>query len=211
MRLLAKAADSQDMVRLEFRTPAGSRVNMVRFKDVVKYPVLPTQDDIVNAFADGDKVYIASGMMRFAESDEELALVVGHEIAHNCLGHISKQKGNMLLGGLLDAVVYAGTGVDTGNVFASAGGQAFSQSFESEADYMGIYLAKRAGYDVEHAPAFWRRMAAEHPGSIKQNFGSSHPSTPERFLALEATVKEIDAKTAARLPLVPDPKGVEAD
>ena len=42
------------------------------------------------AFADGTKVFLTRGMMRFAQSDEELALVVAHETAHNIMGHIDK-------------------------------------------------------------------------------------------------------------------------
>lgn len=204
IKALEKAAGKGDSATLTVACAAGRRDARVSFLPIVRYPVLLATDDIVNAYADGDNVYIASGMLRFAESDEELALVVGHEIAHNCLGHISKKKGNWLLGTLVDAFVYAGTGVDTSNLFGKAAAQSFSQGFESEADYMGLYLVRRAGYDVAAAPQFWRRMAAEHPGNIKQNFSASHPGTPERFLALENAVTEIQGKEATGEPLVPE-------
>ena len=60
------------------------------------------------------------------------------------------------------------------------------------------------------APNFWRRMAVIHPASIKTNHSSTHPSAPERFVALESAVGEIHAKLNAGRPLVPE-VAVDAD
>lgn len=171
-----------------------------------KYPVQLINEDAVNAFADGKRVVITTGMVRFAESDKELALVVGHEVAHNALGHVTKQFGNVLLGTVFDVAFAVLLGVDTQGLFGRLGGRAFSQAFEAEADYAGLYIVARAGYDVSNAANFWRRMAVEHPGSIKKNFLATHPSTPERFLAIENTVREIDEKRRQGKPLVPEKK-----
>jgi predicted Zn-dependent protease len=83
-------------------------------------------------------------MMRFA-NDAELVGVLGHEIAHNAMGHIEARKKNALLGGLLGAIldVAAATqgvntqGQNTAN-FMAAAARAFSQDFEREADYVGM-------------------------------------------------------------------------
>ena len=53
---------------------------------------------------------------------------------------------------------------------------------------------------------FWRRMAAEHPGNIARNHSATHPATPERFVAIEKTVEEIQGKIEANLPLEPEYK-----
>ena len=74
---------------------------------------------------------------------------------------------------------------------------AFSKDFEGEADYLGLYFASRAGYDVSVAPDFWRRMGVEHPSSVESTYLSMHPSTPERTLSLEQAVEEIRAKREA--------------
>jgi predicted Zn-dependent protease len=71
---------------------------------------------------------------------------------------------------------------------------------------MGLYIAERAGFEIQNAPSFWRRMAAEHPGSIKSSFAASHPSTPERFVALEQAVQEIQKKKENGEALVPEKK-----
>lgn len=167
------------------------------------YAVILVDEDAVNAYADGSKVGITKGMIRFAERDEELALVVGHEIAHNALGHIRKRTGQVLLGTIVDLAIAVVTGVRTG-VFQEVGGRAFSQAFEAEADYAGLYLVAGAGYDVTGSALFWRRMAIEHPGSIKGGFLATHPSTPERFLAIERTSREIQEKRQQGLPLIPE-------
>lgn len=201
---LRVAAASSESLRVEIGRHDGRRTFSLWPDVICDFPAQVAPDDVVNAYADGTREVIASGMMRFAESDEELALVVGHEIAHNALGHISKKKANAFLGAIVDIAVSAGTGVSTGGLFSNAAAQVFSQEFESEADYEGLYLAARAGFDVSEAPQFWRRMAAEHPSNIKQNFSASHPSTPERFIRLEKEVEEIKMKESEGRPLTPE-------
>lgn len=169
-----------------------------------RYPVRLRDDQTVNASADGSTVYINSGIVNFAKTDDELALVVGHEIAHNMLSHVSKTMGSTILGALIDGVIAGVAGVDTGGLFTNAVGSAYSKEYESEADYLGLYLAARAGYDISGAPNLWRRMAIENPGSIAQKYGSSHPSTPERYVALETAVREIDAKLNDGVALIPN-------
>ena len=79
----------------------------------------------------------------------------------------------------------------------------FSKEFEADSDYMGLYMAARAGFDINMAPNFWRRMAVEHPGSIKKNYMATHPSTPERAAALRETIEEIEEKLRGGMPLAP--------
>jgi len=64
-----------------------------------------------------------------------------------------------------------------------------------------------SGLEIKGSAYFWRRMAAAHPQAIQEGgFLASHPSTPERFLALEKTVEEIKQKQAAGKPLRPEMK-----
>lgn len=167
-------------------------------------------DSNVNAYADGDNIYITRGMLRFTETDNELAIVIGHEAAHNVMLHSDKKvqnaAGGMLLGALLDVAAAAG-GVNTQGTFTDnfgkIGAGAYSVDFEQEADYVGLYLTKRGGYSVDSAPNFWRRMAAENDaGSI--TLRSSHPTSPERFVALEKTLAEINAKQSKGQKLLPN-------
>ena len=180
------------------------------------YPVVLGNGDEVNAYADGKQVVVQHGMMRFANNDTELGLVISHEIAHNSMSHINAKMTNYALGSILDIAAQLFLKIPTQGLFGSLGGNAYSQDFEAEADYVGLYIMAQAGGDIENAPQFWRRMATLSPAAIQSSHMSSHPATPERFVALEATVREIRAKQQAGKPLMPNLKNapgltVEAD
>ena len=174
---------------------------------------------VVNAFADGATVKVTRGMMDFVKNDEELALVVGHEMAHDFRGHLDAKRqnelGGRIAGAVLDGLVAAATRTMPGNTGQSFGGalasQAYSVDFEAEADYVGLYVMARAGYPISDAPTFWRRMGAANPQSV--TLTTTHPATPERFVALKAAVAEIEAKKAKGEPLLPNEKqdGIRRD
>jgi predicted Zn-dependent protease len=91
---------------------------------------------------------------------------------------------------------------------SNAGAGVYSVEFEQEADYVGLYFMAQAGYKIDEAPNFWRRMATSNSSSISMK--SSHPTHPERFLALETTVKEIKDKIANNQPLKPEMKATSS-
>ena len=135
----------------------------------------------INAFANGKSITVTTGMMEFTQSDDELALIVGHELAHNSMGHIRKVVGNLILSG-----------------FALR----YTRPFESEADYVGLYHMVRAGFDPDDVESFWRRLADVDPRSVHR--AKTHPTFPDRYLRIAATRAEIKAKQDAREPLVPN-------
>lgn len=169
------------------------------------FGVILLPSDALNAYADGDNVFITAGMYRFAENDDELLTVLSHEFAHNSEKHISKKTGNYLLGSVLD-VVAAAYGVDTQGLFGNAAAGLFSQDFEREADYVGMYYLAHTGIDTSVSNQFWRRMAIEHPDGIKEHYNSSHPSTAERWANLSAAHEEILEKIRLEAELVPERK-----
>lgn len=183
---------------------------------VCDFPVMVENSDRVNAYADGVSVKVTRGMLRFAENDHELAVVLGHELAHNVMDHRSAKKTNAVMAGaggfVVDVLIAAAVGVNTGGAFTraamDAGGGAFSSDFEREADYVGVYMMARAGFAIEAAPNFWRRMATRDPKSIEH--ASSHPSTADRAASLETAVEEIHRKQAAGQPVLPEFKPVVA-
>ena len=154
-----------------------------------KYPVLLVQSDIVNAFADGTRVVITTGMLDFTANDAELAVVIGHEIAHNALEHTD----DIRLRHILDVLTTAQTG-DHADLPAIATGFSFSKEFETDADYVGLYIAARAGYDIGGMGRFWERIARHRPPGNSPSFATTHPSDPERFAAFRSTLREIGDK-----------------
>ena len=165
----------------------------------------------LNAYANGRAVYITKGMMSFVRSDEELALIVGHELAHNSMNHMRSKQLNSVLGALAGAAIGAAIGdVNVADGLADAGADVgaamFSQEFEAEADYVGLYFAGRAGFQTMEAADVWRRMGMEHPSAIDL-IGSSHPSTATRFLSIEEASLEFNGKQQEGRPLIPTKKG----
>lgn len=192
-------------VELEVKRNDTRRKIKVSGELLCHFPVHLSMDDAVNAYADGKNIVITKGMLRFAETDLEISTVVAHELGHNMMRHMDAKKSNYWLGTAAD-IAAALAGVNTQGTFSKMGATAYSQDFESEADYVGVYVQALAKQPIENVAQFWRRMAAEHPGGIRENHGASHPSTPERFLAIEKTVEEIHIKQKAGFPLVPDRK-----
>jgi len=173
---------------------------------VCDYDLVALPGDTLNAFADGRRVFVYARMLEFAASDDELATVVAHEIAHNAMHHIDAKKTNALVGALFGAVLdiaAARGGVNTRGEytrqFAALGSMVFSQDFEREADYVGMYILAAAGRPLGASANLWRRMAQQNPSAI--TFGYTHPTTAERFVRLDQAQQEIEGKLATAQPL----------
>jgi hypothetical protein len=177
-------------------------------------PIQYVIDDTVNAYATGKKIVIYSGIVAMARTNDQLAALIGHEMAHANLGHGKKTQWNHILGlasgAAIDIGILAG-GLSTGGAFTKefgkAGALAFSVGFEREADYVGGYYAARAGYDVAAAAELWRAMGVSHPASIR--LATTHPVTPVRVVQMQKVAAEIADKKRRDLPLVPDLRFVE--
>lgn len=170
----------------------------------------------LNAFTDYKKIVIYSSISRIARTDDELAVIVGHELAHVNMGHYQKKLQNAVLGALGGVLVDGGFALGTMNTggtftrhFFQAGAMAFSVGFEREADYVGAYYAARAGYDIAGTESVWSAMAMENPNSIR--LATTHPTSPVRFLQIRKVAEEIADKKRRNLPLVPEMKLIEVD
>ncbi len=172
-------------------------------------PVELRTEPIANAFTDDTKIVVYSGFLRLTPNDADLAIIIGHELAHANLGHLLKQQQNAVLGEVGGALIDGGLllgGIYTGGTFTRhfgrAGALAYSVDFESEADYVGAYYAVRAGYDISDTENVWRAMALESPSAIR--LATTHPTTPARYLFMRKTIAEIAGKQRRHLPLVPE-------
>lgn len=216
----AAASETQNRQQMEARlqavgqkiTQAGTTICQQQGLSGGKctFPFALDKDDApVNAYTDGEKIVVAPAMMKFATDDNQLATVLAHEYAHAIMNHPGKTQQNATIGGLLGiaADTLAGSqGFNTGGMFSKLGVQGavmrYSQGFEREADYVGMYILQRGGYNIHAAPYLWRRMATLNPDGIYN--ASSHPTTAERYLLLNKTSQEIVGKQSAGQPLVPE-------
>ena len=154
----------------------------------------------VNAFAlPGGKVGVYSGLLDLAESDDEVAIVMGHEIGHVTARHGAERmtEGVIIAAGgvLLDSTTSGKRNHDlllTGYGLASTGSiLAFSRKHESEADYIGLRYAAKAGYNPMAAITFWRKMAKEGSGPRMPAFLSTHPSHDRRIADLQGWMPQV--------------------
>jgi len=139
------------------------------------YQIYVVNSQEINAFTIGGKIFINTAMITFCKSDDELACIIGHEIAHNELGHI-----NDVISRLKTARNFGEVG-QMSSVIASWATSSFNQKNEAHSDFVGIDLAYAAGYNGCASSILWSRMKAQE-GNFQglDTFFSSHPFSSER-------------------------------
>lgn len=148
-------------------------------------------DDSPNAFAlPGGKVGVNTGLFTVAQSDAQLAAVLGHEIAHVMAQHSAERMSRDIVTQLGLGVLGTATGSQAVVDLAASGAQLgiglpFSRDQESEADIIGLEYMARAGYDPRAAVDLWRNFA-QVGGERPATFLSTHPSPENRIARLEA-------------------------
>lgn len=157
--------------------------------------------DNVNSYADGRRVLITSGMVKFAQNDDELAYVIAREMAHNSLMHVVRQRMTATMSGIIDNLVRLRP--DTSSLSGAAGVKPYTQQLDVAADKLALYMVARAGYKVDNASAFWQRLANQYPGNVPNGHTAIHPATSARLNMIQKTIAEIDAKQAAGAALTP--------
>ena len=153
----------------------------------------------LNAWAmAGGKMGFYTGLVeRLNMTDDEIATVMGHEMAHALAEH-NKSAYNFemttgLFGAIADAAASAALGTDTGGLLSTGtdliANKPFSRSQETEADEIGIMLMARAGYNPSAAPNLWEKMSKAAGGSGGSIF-STHPSNEARQENLKRLLPE---------------------
>jgi predicted Zn-dependent protease len=150
-----------------------------------QFSVQLLESNQINGIADGRRVGVTTGAMRFVRSDDELAWVLAHEIAHNVLSHSQ----NARLHAMLNAFLGATTGASP-----EASVPFERRSLEARADYVGAFIMARAGYDVQAIKQFWHRLESLRSRENTPAMDRDHPTTAERLAAFEETLKEIEDK-----------------
>ena len=151
----------------------------------------------INAFCmPGGKIAFYFGILdQLKLTDDEVAQVMGHEIAHALREHARERMGKTAATrGVIElgsALLGLGGG---GRYLADMGGQLITLKFgrddESEADKIGLDLAARAGYDPQASVALWQKMARANKGAPPQ-WLSTHPAGATRIRDLEANIPDV--------------------
>jgi predicted Zn-dependent protease len=158
----------------------------------------------INAFCmPGGKIAVFTGILdKLQLTDDELAMVVGHEMAHALREHARERMGKNAvtqgatrLGGAVLASIF---GIDPNLTDMAARGAAslltlkFSRGDESEADLVGMEIAARAGYDPRAAISLWKKMSqAQAARGAPPEWFSTHPSGASRIAELERNLPRV--------------------
>jgi len=144
----------------------------------------------------GGKIIVYSGLIdQLKLSDDELAAVMGHEIAHALREH-GREAMSKAYGVQMGSQIAAALGVGQGSLqLANTGVQYLmtlpnSRSNENEADLIGLELTARAGYNPNAAISLWNKMAAASEGAPPE-FISTHPSSDSRIASLQAAIPKV--------------------
>jgi hypothetical protein len=190
-----------DPVVVEYINRIGQ--NLVKNSDAkVPFTIKVLDTDEINAMAlPGGFFYVNSGLILACDSEDELAGVMAHEIAHVAAHHAAREmtKMNYMQIGSIPLMIFT-QGSWTGYGIYEAAQLAvpltflqFSREYEAEADFLGIQYAYRAGYDPQGMVSIFEKLDAlekHKPGALSRAF-SDHPATPNRIADVENEIATI--------------------
>lgn len=172
-------------------------------------------NDAANAWCmPGGKIVFFEGILPYCLTDDDLATVMSHEVAHALAKHANermsqqllRRTGSQVLGSLLSR---SGSGAQIAGELAYQIGSKvlfelpYSRQHELEADKIGLYLMAMAGYDYTQAPGFWSRMSGGRTES--SDFLSTHPANAKRMVALEEELPRVEIFMRGDKTLAPAP------
>ena len=175
------------------------------------------QDSSINAnAAPNGWIFVNRGIVEYAANEEEVCLVIAHEMGHQAANHVATGQRNRMVGALIGAALLGAAGVaasqGTANgaalarqavemgahIGGSVGRLSYSKEQEREADYLAAVILYRAGVDLDKARGFLVTMARAS-GRRETGLLDTHPAGPERIAGWDRAVAEIRASNG-RLP-----------
>ncbi|KAK9059654.1 hypothetical protein SSX86_020358 [Deinandra increscens subsp. villosa] len=159
----------------------------------LKWEVLVVNDQVINAFClPGGKIVVFTGLLEHFKTDEEIATIIGHEVAHAVARHAAEQITKHLWFTIGQLILYQFVMPDLVNTMSNLLLRLpFSRRMEIEADYIGLLLMASAGYDPRVAPKVFEKLGQVSGDSALRDYLSTHPSGKRRSKLLsEAKVMQ---------------------
>lgn len=162
-------------------------------------------DRQANAFCmPGGKIVVYEGILPYAKTDDQLATVISHEVAHAVAKHANERMSQQILrqyGGNALGMILSNKGIATrrmGAILYDVGSQAFftlpyNRTHEHEADVIGLYLMAIAGYDYTQAEDFWINMSGGKVAANQSDFWSTHPNDAKRIARIRQELPKVKA------------------
>ncbi|MBU1230340.1 MAG: M48 family metallopeptidase [Proteobacteria bacterium] len=208
--VMKKEKESNDQIQAERVRRIGRRIAVAANKPDYKWEFHLIEKDTVNAFClPGGKVFVYTGILELATTNDELAAIMGHEIAHALERHGGERMSMALMAQMGGQAASIALGAGSAN---PAVAQVFSQAYgigtqvgfllphsrtqESEADEVGMILAAKAGYEPAGALTLWQKMDAysAKKGQTPPAFLSTHPASKDRIKDIQAKMGAVRAK-----------------
>ena len=180
----------------------GERIAAVTGKNYAWEFFVIDKDDEPNAFClPGGKVFVYSGIFKYAANDDELAAVMGHEIGHALARHgaerMSAGQLTQLTGKVLQSVIQGRTNPQNTAAVMEAFGIGtqlgvmlpHSRTQEYEADNIGLVLMAKAGYNPQSALSFWKKFSQS--GGTPPEYLSTHPAPQNRIEQLKRLLPKV--------------------
>ncbi len=155
----------------------------------------------VNAYADGRRILLTRGLLDSFTTDEDVAVVIAREIAHNVLQHAKQLQQMATLSMVIDNLLLFKPDQIAAN--SSNGIKITPEKMDQEADRLALFMLTRAGYDPANFSRVLQKLAQNPNSSQALTYSTLHPWTEGRQSVIQATLKEIRQKQAAKKVLVP--------
>ncbi len=155
----------------------------------------------VNAYADGRRILLTRGLLDSFTTDEDVAVVIAREIAHNVLQHAKQLQQMATLSMVIDNLLLFKPDQIAAN--SSNGIKITPEKMDQEADRLALFMLTRAGYDPANFSRVLQKLAQNPNSSQALTYSTLHPWTDGRQSVIQATLKEIRQKQAAKKVLVP--------
>jgi predicted Zn-dependent protease len=217
----ARHSASDDEVRAEIGAavarirPAAQQICHQMAVGNCEWNIRISNDRSLNAGAGPNGVIIVNrGIVEYAQNEEQVAMVIAHEMGHQSSDHLGKSQRNAMVGALIGGVLVGALGavassrssnsgaitaqaVSSGATMGASIGQiSYSKEQEREADYLAALTLYRAGMDLDKARGFLVIMARAS-GRKETGMLDTHPAGPERLAAWDRAVAEIRASNGA--------------
>jgi predicted Zn-dependent protease len=169
----------------------------ITYKDDFVWKLHIVQDDVLNAFATpGGYIYVYTGLIQYLQEADDLAGVIGHEIAHSDQRHSSKQLQRQYgISALLSILLGGDSGTlatIAGNIAGTGATLAFSRDAESEADDYSVRYLSNTEYACNGAASFFQKLIDEDNQGGTPEFLSTHPSPDNRVEDINELAATLD-------------------
>ena len=198
-------------------------------QDYYDWEVHLVNSEIANACCyPGGKIIVYSGILKFMQTEEELAFVLSHEVSHALLDHsrtsasVQKTKSSLFSLSQIFGVILEMFGIRGASQLTQAAAnianmgshyfltQPWGRSHELEADKLGLIVAYLAGYNIDNVPEFWKNFSKTNGNEF--DFFSSHPADSKRIAVMKESLAEIKSNPDFySKPLLPETPTAKAE